>query len=231
MGWKGAVIKNVLMWGLPVLGIAAVTKTKVGGGPTHDPDNPRARDGAPRPSGEHDTADTLHRCESLWPNACTAKDVSDWVWTYYQHGILPMQKVAQSLQTQNPDNTAANLLVAQAKGISDAFWQMNPGWVHPAPGQPTPQVAVAPGNEMAVIQQIQTHIDGAIALRKEMVSLFGKLNPGMTPDGASPADIAQQKKDDEVGAGTYAAAGAVVGLGIALAFVVATNKSKQRPGG
>ena len=143
-----------------------------------------------------------------------------------------MQKVAQSLQTQNPDNTAANLLVAQAKGISDAFLQAYPGWVLPALSDKLPpQVPVAPGNEMARIQEIQTHIDGAIALRKEMVSLFGKLNPGMTPDGASPADIAQQKEDDEVGVGTYAAAGAVVGLGIALAFVVATNKSKQRPGG
>jgi len=228
MGWKGAAIGKVLSWGLPILGIVAVTKTKVGGGPTHDPDQPRARDGAPRPSGKHDAMDTIHICESLVPNSCNAKDVADWVWSYYEHGIIPMQKVAESLQTANPDNTKANQLVAQAAGISSTFWQAHPGWVHPAPGKPTPLVAVAPGNEMAAIQQIQTHIDSAIALRKEIVSLYAKLNKGMIPSGASPADIAQQKEDDEVGAGTYAAAGAVVGLGIALAFVVATNKSKQR---
>lgn len=230
MGFRGAIAKNVLVWGLPFLGLVAAAKTKTGTGPTHDPDQPKARDGAPRPSADKDFQDLRFPCEAFVPAACTAGDVSDWVWTYYEHGILPMQKVAQDLHTQNPDNTDANLLVAQAQAITATFWQTYPGWVYPAPSDKLPpQVPVAPGNEMARIQEINAHIDGAIALRKEMVSLYGKLNQGMIPTGASPADIADQKKRDEIGAGTYAAAGAVVGLGIALAFVVATNKSKRRP--
>jgi len=232
MSWK--LLGKGIGWAIGLATVATTVtavKTKTGG-PTYDPDQPRAKDGAPRPDADRDWQDARFPCEFWSPGACTETDVADWVWSYYKYGILPMQEVSADLHRDDPDNAEANLLVARGQSISEMFWQSHPGWYLPENEKdPSAPVEVADGNEMSEIQRINEDIDVVIALRKEMAALYMKLNPGKVPHGASKADIDDAKKEAEVGAGTYAAAGAVVGLGIALAFVVATNKSKQRPGG
>ena len=93
-------------------------------------------------------------------------------------------------------------------------------------------VPIADGSELSKIYEINANIDVAIALKKEMLRAFGALRPGVIPAGTSPTDMNELKEGAAMaGFVPYAAAGTIVGLGIALAFVVASNKTKRRPGG
>lgn len=224
MGAKTEVIKKALMWGLPLLGVAAAAKTK-GGGATYDPNQPKARDGAPRPSADKDFQDARFACESLVPGSCTAEDVQDWVWSYYMNGILPMTKVAQALSEVAPvDNEDAQYLIAQSNAVLFKFQETYPGWT---PEQTT--VPVATGYEFTLIQEINGNIDVAIALRKDMLREYKRISPNTVPAGATPGDVKDLQQADTGSSAPYAAAGAVVGLGIALAFVVAANNKKRQP--
>lgn len=228
MGIAGPLVKNAIKYGLPIIGTLAIFKTKVAEPGTYDADQPRARDGAPRPTGEKQIQDAAFGCEALTGKVCDGGDVQDWLHTYYTKVIVPMSKAAQALHSVAPaDNEDAQFLIAQSNAILEQFNTQYPGWQ-----ASWESVSVPDGSELSEIYAINEKIDVAIALKKEMLRAYGALNPGVIPAGVSPTDIPFVKEGAEsVGFVPYAAAGTILGLGVALAFVVAANQKKRRPGG
>lgn len=228
MPGAGLVVRKMLTWGIPIIGGLAVFKTKASEPGSHNPDHPRSRDGAPRPTGEKQLLDITHGCEALTGKACDGNDVQDWLHTYYTKVLIPMSKAAQALYSVAPaDDEPVQFMLAQSNAILAEFEAQYPGW---EPEWTT--VSIPDGAELSEIYAINEKIDVSIALRKDMLRAYGALNPGVIPTGISPTDIPFVKEGaSDAGFVPYAAAGTIAGLGIALAFVVANNKTKRKPGG
>jgi len=224
MGIAGTVIKKVLPAAVTLIGGLALFKGK-SGAQEYDPDQPTARDGAIRPGvpGRSSEQIATHKCEALIEGTCNSTDVADWVATYYEKGIEPMMRAAHSLKTVAPDDDKAQYLISQALGFQNQFRAEYPG-MPPIPDN----VYSAEGHEYEKIRQINSQIDTVITLRKEMVAAYAKAAPGKVPDGLQAEDKGILDKGNETNVGAYAAAGTVMGLGIALAFVVASNSKRKK---
>jgi hypothetical protein len=212
------------MWVGSFLAGVALFKTKGGGSAGYiDPDHPDSCKGAPPPSGaDKQVKDVRHLCET-WDDAqCDTNDVRDWA-CQYEKEVNSMSSIAQQLSAKSEevgsvsDNTRS--LIPQSNSILEDYSQNYSGF---------DERTWAPGTEAAEIWRINEGIAAAIKVRKAMLVEYGRIAPGSIPTGVNPSEIPNVTEGaEEVPVAAYATGGAVLGLGIALAFVVASNQKKK----
>jgi hypothetical protein len=187
----------------------------------YDPEESRARDGAPRPGGEKGVRDAMYLCETTG-KGCDASDLRDWLHTYRRE-IDETQDLARNLARVASSGDSESLqLLGQLQEVDRNFQATyGAGWrAFSIPGGGAAQY-------FEEIQKVNQRQDALYSLAKKINLRIYDLRPGHVMAGYD----GPLQPPPPINATPYVAAGAVAGLGLALAFVMASNKKKASRSG